>query len=63
METLYQLLAIVGIGLLAWFTYRTIKNKPHQFTREKLSHSFFTMGILGIILIAFVGLLILFVRN
>jgi len=63
METLYQLLAIVGAGLLVWFTYRTIKNRPDQFSREKISHSFLTMGILGIILIAIVGLLILFVRS
>ncbi len=63
METFYQLLAVLGAGLLIWFLYRTIKNRPDQFTREKLSKSFFTMGILSLILIAFVTLLVLFVRS
>jgi TRAP-type C4-dicarboxylate transport system permease small subunit len=63
MSTFYQLLAIVGAGLLVWFTYRTIKNRPGQFSREKMSHSFLTMGVLGLILIAFVTLLVLFVRT
>ena len=62
METFYQLLAVVGAGFLIWFLYRTIKNKPDQFTGEKFSKSFFTMGILSLILIAFVALLVLFVR-
>ena len=63
METLYQLLAIVGAGLIVWWLYRTIKNRPEQFSKEKLTKSFTTLGILGVLLIAFVGLLILFVRN
>lgn len=63
METLYQILAIVGVGLLAWFIYKTIKTRPDQFSKEKISKSFSTMGILGIALILFVGLLILFVRQ
>lgn len=63
METLYQVLAIVGAGLLVWFMYRAVKNKPNLFTREKMSQSFLTMGVLGLILIGFVALLILFVRS
>ncbi len=63
METFYQLLAIIGASLVIWFIYKTIKNRPDQFSREKITHSFFTMGILGIILIIFVALLILFVRT
>ncbi len=63
METLYQLLAVVGAGLIAWFTYRSIKAQPEQYSREKITKSFLSMGILGLILIAFVTLLILFVRS
>lgn len=63
METLYQLLAVVGAGLIAWFTYRSIKVQPEQYSREKITKSFLSMGILGLILIAFVTLLILFVRS
>ncbi len=63
MELVYQLLAILGATLLIWFLYRTIKGRPDQFTKEKLSKSFFTMGILSLALIAFVTLLVMFVRS
>lgn len=63
MELFYQLLGILGATLLIWFLYRTIKGRPDQFTKEKLSKSFFTMGILSLVLIAFVALLVMFVRT
>ncbi len=63
METLYQILAIVGAGLILWWLYKTIKNRPEQFSKDKLTKSFSTLGILGLLLIVFVALLILFVRN
>lgn len=63
METLYQILGILAAGAIGWFLYRTIRSRPEQFSRERLSQSFFTMGILALILIAFVGALILFVRQ
>ncbi len=62
METLYQILGLLGAGLIIWWLYRTIKNKPEQFSREKMSKSAMTMGILAIGLIAFVSLLIFIVR-
>lgn len=63
MELFYQLMAVIGATLLIWFLYRTIKHRPEQFTKEKLSKSFFTMGILSLILIAFVAVLVMFVRT
>lgn len=62
METLYQVLAIVGAGLIIWILYRTIKGRPEQFSRENLSKSFSTMGILALGLIVFVALLVMIVR-
>ena len=63
METLYQVLAIVGAGLVIWFLYHTIKNRPEQFSKENLSKSFLSMGILALILIAFVAFLALILRT
>ncbi len=63
MDVLYQLLGIAGAVLLIWFLYRTIQKRPDQFTKEKWSQSFMTMGILGLVLMAFVALLVLFVRS
>lgn len=62
METLYQVLAIVGACFLAWFAYRTVKGNPTAFSRENMSKSFGAIGILAIILIVFVTLLVFLVR-
>ncbi|MCH9690180.1 MAG: hypothetical protein K0U24_05090 [Gammaproteobacteria bacterium] len=63
MNTFYQLLALVGAGLIAWFIYRAIKGNPQQFSRENLSKSFSSMGILALVLIVFVAFLVLITRQ
>jgi hypothetical protein len=62
METLYQVLGIVGACLIIWILYRNIKGRPELFSRENMSKSFLSMGILAILLIAFVALLVLILR-
>lgn len=63
MQTLYQILGIIGAVLIVFVLYQSIKNRPQQFSKENLSKSFFSMGILAIGLIVFVGLLVLITRN
>ncbi|MCH9756504.1 MAG: hypothetical protein K0U37_04870 [Gammaproteobacteria bacterium] len=63
MNTFYQLLALIGASLIAWFIYRAIKGSPEQFSRENLKKSFSSMGILALILIVFVGFLVLVARQ
>lgn len=63
METLYQVLGLVGAGLIVWLLYRTIKNRPDQFSRENLTKSFSSMGVLALILIGFIALLVFIVRS
>ncbi len=63
MENLYQLLGLVGAGLIVWLLYRQIKGRPEQFSRQNMSKSFSSMGILALILIVFVAVLVLFLRN
>lgn len=58
METFYQLLGLAGAGLIVWIIYRNIKGRPDQFSKENLSKSFSTMGILALLLIGFVGVLV-----
>lgn len=62
MQTLYEILGLVGAGLIIYFLYRTVKGKPEQFSKENMSKSFYTMGLLGLILIVFVFVLIMIVR-
>lgn len=62
METLYQILGLLGAGMIFFILYRFIKGQPNQFSKENLSKSFFTMGVLAIGLIGFVALLVLMLR-
>lgn len=63
MQTFYQILGLVGAGLILWYLFRTIKGRPDLFTSENFSKSFATMGILALLLIAFVAFLVFMVRS
>ncbi len=62
METLYQVLGLAGAALIVWVIYRNIKGRPEQFSRENLTKSFSSMGILALLLIGFVALLVIMLR-
>ena len=63
MDSLYQILALIGAALIVWILYRNIKGRPEQFSRENLSKSFSTLGILALLLIGFVALLVMLLRS
>ena len=60
---LYQILALIGAALIVWITYAGIKGRPELFNRANMMNSFFSMGVLAVVLILFVGLLVLMVRQ
>lgn len=62
MQTFYQILGIVAAAFIMWFVYRNIKGNPDVFSKQNLSKSFFTMGILGVVLIGFIALLVMMLR-
>lgn len=63
MNTFYQILALLGAGLIIWILYRSIRGNPQQFSKENISKSFSTMAILALILIVFVTFLVWMVRQ
>ncbi len=63
MESLYQILGLIGAALIVWILYRSIKHNPQQFSRANLSKSFSSMGILALLLIGFVALLVVLLRQ
>ena len=63
MNTFYQILGLLGAAMIIFVLYRTIKGRPDQFSKENLSKSFLTMGVLAIGLIGFIALLVLMLRN
>jgi hypothetical protein len=62
MDTLYSVLALIGAVLIVFYLYTVIKGNPSQFSKENLNKSFYSMGILAVILIAFVALLVVMLR-
>lgn len=56
------LLYVVAAAVVVWFGVRMIKNNPQLFSKENISKSFGTMGVLALILIAFIALLVLLLR-
>ncbi|MGL6030213.1 MAG: hypothetical protein ACRC0B_03135 [Legionella sp.] len=63
METLYQILGIIGAVLIVFVLYRMIKGRPELFSKENLNKSFMTMGVLAVGLIAFIALLVLMLNT
>jgi Na+/melibiose symporter-like transporter len=63
MQTFYQILGIIGAILVVLVLYRFIKGQPEQFSKENLNKSFYTMGILGLILICFIAFLVFMLKS
>ena len=65
-KRVYFMLAKILVLLLAafflWWIIRYFKANPKAFSAKNLNKSFFTMGILALILIAFIALLVFFLR-
>lgn len=53
---------LVVMALIVWFIYHTIRKVPAMFSKENISKSFYTMGILAIVLIGFIVLCIWLLR-
>lgn len=62
MSTWMTLLYIIGAALVAWLAYRTIRGNPEMFSKENISNSFFTMGVLTLLLIGFIALLVFLLK-
>ncbi len=56
------ILTFLGACGLLWLMVRTIKNQPDLFSKDKLSKSFSTIGVLALILIAVIGISVLLLR-
>ena len=58
-----QLFGIIAAGLILWFTISRVRNNPQLFSSENIRKSFGTMGMLALILIAFIALLIILLKS
>lgn len=57
------LLYLVGAGVMVWLIVRMVKNNPGSFTREALSKSVFTLGILALVLFGVIFLCVMMLKQ
>lgn len=58
-----KLLYLVGAILVVILMFWTVRKNPQMFSKQNISRSFFSMGILALILIGFIALLVWFLRT
>jgi len=57
------LLYLLGAGFMVWLIVRMVRNNPGSFTREALSKSFFTLGILALLLFGVIFLCVMMLKQ
>lgn len=63
MNTFIQISLIFLSLFFMWRIYKIIKHNPEVVSRENITKSFGTMGVLSLILIGFVAMMVLMLRG
>ncbi len=63
MTTMNSIVLVILSIVLLWVLYSSIKNKPEAFSAKNLNKSFFTMGVLAVILIIVIGLAVIMLKK
>ncbi len=58
-----KLFFFIIAALLCWWCFRIIRNQKASFTKANFSKTMSTLGVLALILIAFVGLCIMLLKH
>lgn len=58
-----QLLLAAAAIFMGWMCYRFVRQNPQAFSRQNMSKSLTSMGVLALLLIVFIGFLVLLVRS
>ena len=58
-----KLLFVLLAMFLLWQMYHYIRANPQAFSKESLGRSFFTLGILALLLIGFIAVLVMLVKH
>ena len=63
MNTFLQISVAVLCLFIVWRIYKVIQGNPELLSKENVSKSFTTMGVLALILIGFVALLVMMLKR
>lgn len=58
-----KLLFVIASIFMGWYLYNYIRQNKEAFSAKNLDKGFFALGILALFLIAFVAVLVMFVRQ
>lgn len=58
-----NILYIIGAALMLWFLVRTIRGNPQAFSKENLSKSIYTIGLLTLFIIAIICICVLLLKS
>lgn len=58
-----KLLYVIGAIVVAGLIFMNIRNNPQAFSKENLGKSFYVLGILALLLIGFIALVVIWLRN
>ena len=58
-----KIVYLLGAAFFVWMGYRFVKNNPGSFSKENLSKSFYTTGLLALGLIALIAFCVWILRN
>ncbi len=58
MQFLSQILLILGVGIILWLSYTSIRRNPQAFSLANINKSVFTLGLLALFLIAIIFILV-----
>ena len=61
MGTLIQVAVAILCLFFVWRIYKVLKDNPEMLSKQSMSQSFMTMGVLALILIGFVAMLVMMV--
>jgi hypothetical protein len=56
------ILALIAAALMLWFMIRTIRQNPQAFSKENIGKSFYTIGILTLIIVAVIAFCVMLLR-
>ncbi|MDR1057872.1 MAG: hypothetical protein LBL17_04950 [Coxiellaceae bacterium] len=59
----FKLLCILLSIFIIWQLFVYLRVHPEAFSKDNLSHSIFTLGILALLLIGFIAILIFLVKH
>ncbi len=63
MDTFSKIAAILFAVVILWWLFRFLKSNPDSLSKENIGKSAYTMGLLGIGLIVFIGIIVMLLRR